>query len=209
VGKEARLRTIMEIKYCATIKACSLVNEKEPIVDIVKTAEISECGKYRWWLQRRWGDGPIVSFVMLNPSTADADKDDPTIRKCIAFAKAWGFGMLDVRNLFPFRATDPKNLTKAANDGIDIRGGKRGLDELKLCVGASLVIAAWGAYPCIARQQEFSLVLNKAMWCIAKNKDGSPVHPLYQALRKTPKPYRNCSGFEGDDGVWQGWQPKK
>jgi hypothetical protein len=177
-------------------------------MEIIKTAEISDCGKYRWWLQRRWSDGPIVSFVMLNPSTADAEQDDPTIRKCIAFAKSWGFGMLDVRNLYPYRATDPKNLAKAVESGIDIRGGDRGLRELTLCVGASLVIAAWGAYPCLSRQQEFLMALNKAVWCIGKNKDGSPVHPLYQASRKTPKPYRNCTAFEGMDGVWQGWQQK-
>ena len=92
-----------------------------------RSAEISECGKYRWWLRRRWADGPVVCFVMLNPSTADAEQDDPTIRRCIGFAQAWGCGALEVRNLFPFRATNPADMLKAAKAGVDIRGGSRSL----------------------------------------------------------------------------------
>ena len=63
-------------------------------------ATLSPCGRYRYRLTRRWGDGGAVAFVMLNPSTADAEKDDPTIRRCIGFAREWRFGRLIVVNLF-------------------------------------------------------------------------------------------------------------
>ena len=66
-------------------------------------AQLSDCQKYRYALWRRWGEGSQVVFVMLNPATADAAKDDPTIRRCIGFARAWEFGSLAVGNLFAFR----------------------------------------------------------------------------------------------------------
>ena len=66
------------------------------------SAVLSPCRQYRYALWRKWADGPQVLFVMLNPSTADESVDDPTIRRCISFAKAWGFGSLSVGNLFAF-----------------------------------------------------------------------------------------------------------
>jgi len=74
------------------------------------SAIISSCGKYRYTLGRNLekSNGKICMFIMLNPSTADANEDDPTIRRCISYAKEWGYGKLVVTNLFAFRATDPK-----------------------------------------------------------------------------------------------------
>jgi len=122
--------------------------------DMKRSAEISDCGQFRWWLQRRWADGPLVCFVMLNPSTADAEQDDPTIRRCIAFARSWGFGALSVRNLFPFRATKPADLKRAVRS-IDVTGGQRGLGELAVAATADLVIAAWGANATECAAQRF------------------------------------------------------
>ena len=83
-----------------------------------KGATISECGLYRYSLTRVWDDVlPMCIFVMLNPSTADADIDDPTIRRCINFAKREGCGSLMVVNLFAYRATSPADM-KAAVDPI-------------------------------------------------------------------------------------------
>ena len=74
-------------------------------------AEISDCGKCRWQLWRIWDDSkPKILWIMHNPSTADAEKDDPTIRRIINFSKSWGFGGLYVGNVFPYRSTNPKDL---------------------------------------------------------------------------------------------------
>lgn len=159
--------------------------------DMKRSAEISDCGKYRWWLQRRWADGPLVCFVMLNPSTADAEKDDPTIRRCVSYAKMWGFGALSVRNLFPFRTPSPKVLGKAMNQGIDCRGGERGLGELTVCRTAGLVIAGWGAFQASSRVTQFlDAIAGTPVYCLNKNADGSPVHPLYQKTNLFPIRFR-------------------
>jgi hypothetical protein len=76
-----------------------------------KNALLSPCENYRYWLSRDWDDSlPIVTFIMMNPSTADATIDDATIRKCVGFAKAWGFGRIRVVNLFALRSRDPLDL---------------------------------------------------------------------------------------------------
>jgi hypothetical protein len=80
------------------------------VAEIERTATISDCGRYRYTLGRTWSDEPPVLFVMLNPSTADADVDDNTISKCIGFAKRWGHGGITVVNLYAWRATNPKEL---------------------------------------------------------------------------------------------------
>lgn len=75
------------------------------------TAELSACGSYRYELRRVWGDpARLACFLMLNPSTATAEADDPTIRRCVGYAKAWQFDGILVRNLFALRATDPAAL---------------------------------------------------------------------------------------------------
>src|SRR5438132_5915755 len=94
-----------------------------------RAAEFSACGRYRWCLRRSWrhgGDGRTVCFVMLNPSTADALSDDPTVRRCMGFARSWGFSVLSVRNLFALRTPDPVELRRADNPV----GGKRGESAL-------------------------------------------------------------------------------
>src|SRR4029077_5114543 len=77
-------------------------------------AEFSHCRRYRFALWRRWDSGPQVLFVMLNPSTADETTDDPTIRRCIGFARTWGFGSLAGANLFAFRTLKPRQLRPAS-----------------------------------------------------------------------------------------------
>lgn len=77
---------------------------------IVTSASIS--GDYRYRLGRAWAGGPTCTFIMLNPSTADADQDDPTIRRCVGFAKALGCGALEVVNLYAYRATNPRDLLR-------------------------------------------------------------------------------------------------
>src|SRR5581483_9586135 len=95
---------------------------------------------YRYSLARFFGDGGVVNFIMLNPSTADAETDDPTIRRCLGFAKAWGYGTLVVTNLFAYRATDPAELAKAG-DPVGPDNDTRLWSEAQL---SDLVVCAWG-----------------------------------------------------------------
>lgn len=115
---------------------------------MIRNAIISEGGRYRYALTREWGRGPRVLFIMLNPSTADAMQDDPTIRKCIGFAQRWGYSKLTVVNLYAYRATKPDDLWQAALDGVDIMGPKNAtcIDTAASC--ANMIVAAWGAQVC-------------------------------------------------------------
>jgi len=144
------------------------------------SAVISDCGSYRYALTRWWGDGPNCGFIMLNPSTADADRDDPTIRRCISFAKREGCGGLVVLNLFGLRATDPRELSAHPFPvGPDWR---HWIDAMLQNIDGPL-IAGWGAQKGIAAQvgtirQALNAAGIKAM-CLGKTADGSPRHPLY------------------------------
>lgn len=80
------------------------------------TAMFSACGRYRWWLERRWDSaGPTLLFIGLNPSRADAERDDPTLRRLQAFARAWGYGGLEVLNLFARISASPAVLRRSAD----------------------------------------------------------------------------------------------
>ena len=145
---------------------------------IRKSAEISACGRYRWWLRRSWngGDERVICFIMLNPSTADAETDDPTIRRCIRFAQRWGFSHLSVRNLFALRATNPDDLWRA-DDPI---GGARGDHELAAAATADVVVAAWGVNVIRSRDEAaLRLLRGVRLMCLGKTKSGQPQHPLY------------------------------
>ena len=145
-----------------------------------RDAVISDCGKYRYLLRRTWqANLPRALYVMLNPSTADADIDDATIRSCIRLAKGLGYGSFEVVNLFAFRATNPEDLAKAAdpigpnNDGSIERAVAR----------CDIVICAWGAHP-MARNREStvrSMIRQQrpAVFCLGKTKGAAPKHPLY------------------------------
>lgn len=108
---------------------------------MIKTAVISDCGTYRYRLGRSWDDTlPRLAFIMLNPSTANADLDDPTIRKCIGFARHLGYGSIDVGNLFAFRATKPRDLKTAG-----YLEGPDNTDHLRaIALESQTVICAWG-----------------------------------------------------------------
>lgn len=145
-------------------------------------ALISKCGSYRYWLTRRCGnlfaDKGLALFVMLNPSTADAQNNDPTIRRCINFADIWGFKNMAVANLYAYRATKPKDLWKA-EDPI----GPRNDYWLKsLTRHCSQIICAWGVNAQSQRIVDFKALMASSesrMWCLGTTKNGSPRHPLY------------------------------
>lgn len=136
----------------------------------------SRCRAYRYSLWREWigGDG-YVMFVGLNPSTADEKNDDPTIRRCVGFAQAWGFSALCMANLFAFRATDPKVMMQAA----DPVGPENDRWLRTLSDGASLVVAAWGTDGSHLGRDRVVCDVIGAMDCLGFTKAGHPRHPLY------------------------------
>ncbi len=151
---------------------------------IRKHAELSPCGKYRYMLRRIWdAEKSLVHWVMLNPSTADAEMDDPTIRRCMGFAQAWGYGGIYVSNLFALRATDPEALAQAA-DPI----GPECDRWIMFAANAPLIVCAWGSHS-QARPRAGAVVAmlrgrspsleGRRLWCLGRTMDGSPRHPLY------------------------------
>ncbi len=147
------------------------------------SANFSRCKKYRYALWRIWQpDAPLVLIVGLNPSTADAVQDDPTIRRCIGFARDWGFGRLCVANLFAYRATLPTDL-KQAKDPIG-PANKRWLS--RLVSQADEVVAAWGNDGSFMQQGEQFLQKYPNVACIRLNSSGEPAHPLY-IKKDTPR----------------------
>lgn len=141
----------------------------------------------------------FVMFIGLNPSTANETEDDPTIRRCIRFSKKWGYGAYCMTNLFAFCTAYPKVLTQFGHP-IGEPGfykteygdfGNRNDYWLHL-IGkeAGLIIAAWGAFPqAIGRANYVQAMLAGKLFCLGKNADGSPKHPLYLRADSKPIPY--------------------
>lgn len=156
---------------------------------VERWAELSDDGRYRFLLGRRWDETlPECVFIMLNPSTADASADDPTIRRCVGFAKALGCGALLVGNLYAFRATDPRDLFKASEP----TGRSRNDEALTDLLGrGKVVIAGWGVHGRQDRVAEVSRLPGaERISALALTKAGAPRHPLYVAGTATPRPWR-------------------
>lgn len=163
--------------------------DPEPAVH--RGAVISDCGRYRYRLGRAWDDNlPGATFVMLNPSTADADIDDPTIRRCLRYARSWGCGSLLVVNLFAWRATDPADLATAADPvGPGNDDFIAGAATAAARTGAPLV-AAWGANATPERiAHVLALPGMDRLTALALTKSGQPRHPLYLRADLTPQPW--------------------
>ncbi len=146
------------------------------------SAIMSTCGNYRYILSRNIPSQPFprprVLFVMLNPSTADAERDDPTIRRCMGFARRWGHEGLYVANLYAYRATSPSDLWQAE----DPVGPNNNLHIINLLVTRGDVVCAWGAHAKKDRVAEFISMAKKAnvrLWCLGTTKANAPRHPLY------------------------------
>ena len=140
------------------------------------TAILSDCGLYRYRLTRRWADGPTCGFIMLNPSTADASQDDPTIRRCIGFARRENCGALIVVNLFAYRATKPIALLDAS-DPVGPHADHHLLDAIAEVDGP--LIAAWGSWNRGTRAADVKAMIGRHCVCLGKTNDGHPRHPLY------------------------------
>ncbi len=151
-------------------------------------ALISKCGQYRYWLRRGDMGGIKVCFVMLNPSTADAETDDRTVSRCIRFTKDWGGSGLTILNLYAYRSTDPKNL-KAVADPVGPENEKHWRELLP---AHDVVVCAWGANAEREAVERFVSVANELgvqLYCLATTKDGQPRHPLYLKSNLKPVPW--------------------
>ena len=148
-------------------------------------AMISDCGLYRHLLGRRWADGPCVAFLLFNPSTADALKDDHTVRKGCGFAKRWGYGSMIFLNLWGLRSTDPRAVARAEEPV----GSKNDLILLKALGEVQRLVCAWGCSthmkgPLRKRTAEVMRLIKPLcdaglkVECLGYSKDGSPRHPL-------------------------------
>lgn len=153
------------------------------------SANISDCGKYRYWLERKWSKAAPQVFIMLNPSTADASLDDPTITRCTNFSKREGAGGLIVVNLFALRATDPKQLDlvdRMAGNGVGEENTKA-IGEALLCAAmfSRPAICAWGSNKWAGlmsgRIVQRAKDIGADLMAFKINKDGQPKHPLYVA----------------------------
>lgn len=141
-------------------------------------ATISQSGVYRYTLDRLWDETlPRICWILLNPSTADAEQDDPTNRKGIAFSKRWGFGACVFVNLFAFRSPHPKVMKKHPAPV----GPLNNYHVLKEAGRADKVVVAWGRDGKHHRRDAEVLKLLKGieLWCLGTNQDGTPKHPLY------------------------------
>lgn len=153
---------------------------------MIRDAVFSSCGKYRYALFRVWDSGPTrVMFVGLNPSTADATNDDPTIRRCVAFAKSWGYSGLFMTNLFAYRATAPREMLSA----IDPVGSTNDLALTTLASVAKITVAAWGAHGTHRNRHIAVQAMIPNLHYLRLTKSGHPGHPLYLPGDLQPKPY--------------------
>ena len=154
-----------------------------------KGVRLSSCKKHRLQLWREWDSNlPKVLFIMLNPSTADHEQDDPTLRRCIDFTKQWGYGGLYIGNLYSLRAADPMTLLKVSK--FSHRGNYKHVSTM--AQQCQLVVCAWGNYPIIKKlgiPLNIFKQLNQKLHCIALSKTGTPKHPLYLKKSLTPIPF--------------------
>ena len=145
------------------------------------SAVIDHTGRYRYSLERVWGDeSKPVCWIMLNPSTADAERDDPTIRRCIGFSWAWGYGSLVIVNLFAWRASDPRDL-RFADDPI---GPENDRAISRAVTNTDLVVAAWGVPPSNIGHRDQKVrrdveQMGRSLHNLGLTKGGHPRHPLY------------------------------
>ncbi len=153
----------------------------------MSSATISPCGLYRYNLCRYIPDGPVDArsclFVMLNPSTADASLDDPTIRRCIGFARREGCARMTVVNLFALRSADPW-LLLSAEDPVGPDNMATITREIRYHMTAGLVVCAWGAHPGSLSTRAYDTIdwikaTGAPLKCLGKTKSGAPRHPLY------------------------------
>lgn len=157
--------------------------------EMEKTAIISDCGLYRYQLTRRWGTGPAVVWIMLNPSYADASVDDRTITKCIGFTTRAGYAALTVVNLFAFRNRWPDEM-KAATDPV---GPENDAHIAAVAKAGAMTICAWGNNGGYLGRDATILAWLRANdvspFALTVTGQGQPGHPVLLGYANTPQPF--------------------
>lgn len=180
------------IRAMSRMRRAPMRKKRKPLPE--RSAVIQGGGRYRYDLWRRWhppGAEPSVCvWVMLNPSRADALVDDPTVRCCLGFSKAWGFTALRIVNLFAYRMTDPAVLWRCKENIV----GPLNEHYLRDAAGSGhRIVCAWGAAkdPRVSEQAEalWWLLRHRRPVCLGYSKDGAPRHPLFLRADTEPIPW--------------------
>lgn len=173
-----------------------MISRTATVNETQSTAVYSDCERYRYALTRSWDEtGRKLVFIMLNPSTADETRNDPTLERCERRARAMGYGAFRVVNLFAWRATDPKDL-KAS----DAPEGPDNMSVLQdACDWADSVIAGWGVHGAhLGQGPRIAGLLNTPLTHLGLTKDGHPRHPLYVSYAVLPSPWAQPDASEND-----------
>jgi hypothetical protein len=162
-----------------------VIESRNDTLLVKRRALFSDCERYRYLLDIVWDESlPLAVVIGLNPSTADAFQDDPTVRRWVSFAQGWGCGGVRVLNLFAWRATDPAAMKAAV--------APMGADNClwKLMEGATgPVVACWGTHGAHQGRGKMMAAILKNLQCLGRNADGSPRHPLYLRSDTELEPY--------------------
>lgn len=164
-------------------------------------AAFSRCRQYRWWLERVWEpEGSRLLFIGLNPSRADHRQDDPTLRRLMAFAAGWGYGGLEVLNLFAHMSPSPAALAHTA-DPVGAANGawlRRRLRAADCRASPGLIWLGWGNGGRRLGQDARVLALlaphQPRLVCLGLTATGAPLHPLYQPAASLLRPYGPSCG---------------
>jgi hypothetical protein len=167
-----------------------MIRQTHEAADTISEAVWSPCRIYRYALTRRWSDGPGLGIVMLNPSTADAFRNDPTVERCERRARSLGYGAFQVVNLFAFCATDPRDLRQA----VEPVGPDNDSFLLATAQWADRILCGWGVHGAHqGRHMQVEQLLRgtgASLFHLGLTKGGLPRHPLYVAYRQGPKEWR-------------------
>jgi len=167
--------------------------------NMTKGATLSKCLTFRWTLTRDWGQSKRACWVMLNPSDADDELDDPTIRRVIHFSNEWRYRGVTVVNLYPYRSPDPekckewattrdRKLTRVVEDAMR----RNAAIVAEHCRAASMVVAAWGNNPWDLGLLESVVGVMLAgracpeIYCLGTTGRGAPKHPMARGKHRVP-----------------------
>lgn len=154
---------------------------------VLRSAEVSADGRYRYALQRGWAPGPRLLWVLANPSAADAASDDPTLRRCVRFARDHGYGSLAVVNLWAWRATHPRELATVV-DPVGPDNDRWIADLVGRTEGP--VVLGWGVQAVGDRVAAvLALLGGRVRLCLGRTRDGHPRHPLYVPAATRLRPW--------------------